>query len=224
MAPPRDDDNNAQKALIVGGIIAAAGAAALLIARKSGRSDGNDRISSDAPNWTKRSASHGARPIAAKTLLIGRPRAELYARWRNFERFADFMENVVAVEKLDDHRSRWTIKAPAGRTVTLVTRIREEIPDRKIAWESEPESDIATKGQVEFEDAGDRGTFVSLIMSYDPPGGRIGQGIAKLFFREPNIQARHDLRRFRQLMETGEVTTNASPSARKSETPTQARI
>lgn len=223
MAPPRDDDNDTQKALIIGGIIAAAGAAALLIARKSGAND-DERISSDAPNWTKRSASKGAQPIAAKTLLIARPRAELYARWRDFGRFADFMENIVSVEKLDDERSRWTIKAPAGRTVTLVTRIREEIADRKIAWESEPESDIATKGQVEFEDAGDRGTFVSLVMSYDPPGGRIGQGIAKMFFREPNIQARHDLRRFKQLMETGEVTTNASPSARSSETPTQARI
>ena len=118
-----------------------------------------------------------------------------------------------------------SIKAPAGRTVTLITRLREDIPDRKISWASEPDSDIATKGQVEFEDAvGDRGTFVSLVMSYDPPGGRIGQGIAKLFFREPNIQARHDLKRFKQLMETGEVTTNASPSARTGESPTEARI
>ena len=211
------------KALIAATLIAATGAAALIARSRKAKSDA-DTISSDAPAWTLRKASSAAQPIAAKTLLIGRPRAEIYARWRGFENFGDFMENVVSVEALDDDCSRWTIKAPAGRTVTLVTRIREDITDRKIAWASEPESDIATKGQVEFEDAGDRGTYVSLVMSFDPPGGRIGQGIAKLFFREPNIQARHDLRRFKQLLETGEVTTNASPSARASETPSEARI
>jgi uncharacterized membrane protein len=61
-------------------------------------------------------------------------------------------------------------------------------------------------------------------MAYDPPGGAIGRGIAKLMQREPSIQARRDLRRFKQLMETGEVTVNASPSARSSEDPTEARI
>ena len=223
MAPPRPNRIPVQEALFAGGIVAVAGAAAFFLSRR-GDDRGQDSIASDAPAWTLRKASRSARPIAAKTLLVGQPRAELYAVWRDFPRFAEFMENVVSVEQLGDARSRWTIKAPAGRTVTLVTRIREEIADRKIAWESEPDSDIATKGQVEFEDAGDRGTYVSLVMSYDPPGGRIGQGIAKLFFREPNIQARHDLRRFRQMMETGEVTTNASPSARPSETPTKARI
>ena len=224
MARSREAPNKVRDPLLVGGIAVAAGAVAFLLARK-GRAPHDAGVSSDAPAWTLHKSSQGAQPIAAKTILVGRPRAELYARWRDFARFADFMENVVSVEKLDGARSRWTIKAPAGRTVTLVTRIREDIPDRKIAWASEPESDIATKGQVEFEDAGaNRGTFVSLVMSYDPPGGRLGQGIAKLFFREPDIQARHDLKRFKQLMETGEVSTNASPSARASEVPTQAHI
>ena len=223
MAAPRTDRTDVQEALIAGGIAAVAGAAAIFLTRRGNDRD-EDTIASDAPAWTLHKASRSARPIAAKTLLVGRPRAELYAVWRDFTRFAEFMENVVSIEQLDAERSRWTIMAPAGQTVTLVTRIREEIADRKIAWESEPDSDIATKGQIEFEDAGTRGTYVSLVMSYAPPGGRLGQGIAKLFFREPNIQARHDLRRFRQMMETGEVTTNASPSARRNETPIEARI
>jgi uncharacterized membrane protein len=61
-------------------------------------------------------------------------------------------------------------------------------------------------------------------MRYDPPGGLLGRGIAKLLQREPQVQARRDLRRFKQLMETGEVATNASPSGRKSEDPTEPRI
>ena len=98
-------------------------------------------------------------------------------------------------------------------------------PIRPIAWESEPESQIDTQGRVEFLEAGPgRGTMVRLVMRYDPPGGVVGKGLAKLFQREPHIQARRDLRRFKSLMETGEVATNASPSGRKSETPTEPRI
>ncbi|MCA1654241.1 MAG: SRPBCC family protein [Sphingomicrobium sp.] len=220
------DRATAQKALLAGGIAAAAAGAAFLLARKSNATAPDGPVISDAPAWTLKKATKQAdRPIAAKTLLIGRPRAELYAVWKDYRRFPDFMENVEGIEPADEGASRWTIKAPAGKTVTLVTRIREDIPDRKISWESLPESDIETSGQVEFEDApGGRGTFVSLVMSYAPPAGRAGQLVAKLFAREPNIQARHDLRRFKQLMETGEVTTNASPSARPSESPAQPRV
>jgi uncharacterized membrane protein len=134
------------------------------------------------------------------------------------------MENVVSVSEAGDV-STWSIKAPAGKTVTLVNRITETVPGNSISWQSEAESEIANAGKVEFHDApAGRGTYVTLVMSYDPPGGTIGKLAAKLFQREPAIQARRDLHRFKQLMETGEVTTNASPSGRSSEIPTQAHF
>lgn len=112
-----------------------------------------------------------------------------------------------------------------GATVQVVTRIVEEVPGETIAWVSEPDSQIETDGRVEFADAPPgRGTYVRLLIRYKPPAGAVGQAIAKLLQREPNVQARRDLRRFKQLMETGEVPVNASPSARKSESPTEARI
>lgn len=212
-------------ALIVGGVAAVAGAALFFKQKSIGSSDAGPVIS-DAPAWTlKRASKQNARPIAAKTLLIGRPREELYAVWKDYSRFQEFMENVERIEEIESGVSRWTIKAPANQHVTLVNRIREDIPGRKISWESEPDSQIKTSGQVEFEDAtGGRGTFVSLVMAYDPPAGTAGKIVAKLFGREPNIQARHDLRRFKQLMETGEVTKNASPSARASESPAKPHL
>ncbi len=86
------------------------------------------------------------------------------------------MENVERVEKLDGKRSRWTIKAPAGSTVELVTEITAEEPGRRIAWKSTPDSQITTSGEVLFKTApGDRGTYVSLVQTYDPPGGAIGK-------------------------------------------------
>jgi uncharacterized membrane protein len=218
--PNRREDNStdsrgSQRALIGAGVLAAAGAAAFLFAKRSAdlRDDGVDM--SDAPDYTWRRGDKADNSLIGRTVTIGKPRDELYREWRDFSRFPRFMENVEKVEAAGDGASRWTIKAPAGTTVELVTRITEDEPGWAIAWESDESSDIRTNGRVEFIDAAPgRGTMVRLIMKYDPLGGIIGQGIAKLLQREPNIQARRDLRRFKQLMETGEVTTNAGPSGR----------
>lgn len=224
---PQSESKAAQRAIIGAGIAAAAAGAAVLWGRKT-QDSGDQDVISDAPPQVLRGdaakAVQGDDTFVGRTVTINRARQELYSEWRDFTRFPNFMDNVERVEKLDGDRSRWSIKGPGGTTVELVTRIVENVPGSKIAWESEPESAIDTAGVVEFTDAPDgRGTYVRLLMSYDPPGGAIGRGIAKLLQREPSVQARRDLRRFKQLMETGEVTRNASPSARKS-SPTEARI
>jgi len=226
MADNRSVSRGTQRALIGAGVAAAAGTAAFLLARRTGSGGAPIEEISDAPDhvWRRGTSRYDA-DLFGKTVTICKPREQLYAEWRDFTRFPRFMENVERVEKLDAKRSRWTIKAPAGSSIELVTKITEEKPGEAIAWESEPESGITTEGRVEFLDAGSgRGTMVRLVMRYDPPGGIVGKGIAKLFQREPHIQARRDLRRFKQLMETGEVTTNASPSGRASESPTEPRI
>ena len=224
-------ERNPQRALIGAGIAAAAagaaGAAFLWNRKLAGSGDGD--VISDAPPHVLRGpakqAEHGDETLVGRTVTILRPRQGLYDAWRDFTRFPEFMDNVSRVEKLDETRSRWTIKGPGGKDVELVTRIVEDVPGERIAWESEEESDVDTAGIVELTDAPPgRGTYARLLMSYDPPGGAIGRGIAKLLQREPSLQARRDLRRFKQLMETGELTVNASPSARRSETPTEARI
>ena len=193
------------------------------------RDDSDTDIMSDASPHVLRGAAkdavQGDDTLVGRTVTIGKPRQEIYDRWRDFTRFPEFMDNVKSVEDLGGGRSRWSIKGPAGKDITLVTRLVEDVPGQRIAWESEDGSDIDTAGVLELTDAPPgRGTYVCLLMSYDPPGGAIGRGIAKLLQREPSLQARRDLRRFKQLMETGEVTTNASPSARRSESSTESRI
>jgi uncharacterized membrane protein len=218
-----DDRNSNTRALIGAGLAVAAGAATFLLARRNADMRDNGANISDAPDHVFRNPSDPE--LVGKTVTIGKPAQELYDRWRNFTRFPDFMDNVERVTTNGDGTSTWTIKAPLGSSVEVVTRITEDQPGRTIGWASTPESQIETEGRVEFTDAGPgRGTAVRLTMRYKPPGGVIGKTFAKVFQREPDLQARRDLRRFKQLMETGEVTTNASPSARKSESPTEARI
>jgi uncharacterized membrane protein len=159
----------------------------------------------DAPGRTARRGEFGGYEVVGHAVTINRPRHELYVFWRDFQNLQTFMENVERVQSTGQDSAVWTIKAPAGQTVDIETRVIEDRPDELIAWRSVEGSDIDTEGRVRFRDAGRRGTIVEAIIAYKPPAGAVGKWIAKLFQREPNIQGRQELKRFKMLMETGEV-------------------
>lgn len=168
-----------------------------------------DRARHDDAPVTASKETKPSRALLAEAVTINRPAQELYDFWRNPTNLAPVMENIEAIERIDDRRSRWTVKAPAGRDVSWESVITEDIPGAAITWQSAEGADIANSGRIEFVDVGPRGTVVRAVIAYDPPGGTIGQLIAKLFQREPRIQTRRDLHRFKQLMETGEIATGA---------------
>lgn len=174
----------------------------------------------DAPPPTAKHGSAGTETAAslpdaigssatARAVTINRPRDELYAYWRDFSRLPDFMDNVVRIDVADRTRSHWVVKAPGGRTVEWDAIVTEDVPGEAIAWASTEGADVPNSGRIEFRDAGARGTVVTATILYEPPMGAIGKLVAKIFQREPAIQARRDLRRFKQLMETGEIATSA---------------
>jgi uncharacterized membrane protein len=163
------------------------------------------RYSDDTPQKARR---RSRRTVVGRTVTINRPRAELYAFWRDFAKLPLFMENVRSVDVLDSKRSRWTIAGPGGVDAEFVAEIVEEKPDELIAWQSEQGAGVRNSGRITFRDApGGRGTEVDATIAYDPPGGTVGQWAAKLMQREPNVQARRELKRFKQLMEAGEIAT-----------------
>ena len=155
--------------------------------------------------------------LVGRTVTINRPRAELFAYWRDFANLATFMENVERVDMLDRTRSHWVVKGPSG-SYEWTAAITGEAEGDFIAWASEDGADVPNSGRVDFRDAqAGRGTIVTATILYDPPAGTIGRLIAKMFQREPAIQARRDLRRFKQLMETGEIATGARNRALQEE-------
>ena len=147
--------------------------------------------------------------LIGKSVTINKPAAELWAFWRDFSNLPHFMENIVSIEVRDDTLSHWVVKGPGGKQVEWNARVTDEAPGQFIAWEAEPGADVKNAGRVEFKDAGKRGTVVTAEIVYEPPAGIIGRLIAGAFQREPGIQARRDLRRFKQLMEAGEIATPA---------------
>jgi uncharacterized membrane protein len=152
-----------------------------------------------------------------KTITINRSPEVVYKFWRNFENLPRFMHNLVSVTSLGLGHSRWVAKAPAGQTVEWDAKILEDVPNRLISWHSLEGSDVDNAGAVRFEEApGQRGTIVRVDITYRPPGGKFGAGLAKLFGKAPDQEVQGDLFRFKQVLETGHVMSRDGQSPGKS--------
>lgn len=152
-----------------------------------------------------------------EAVTVNKPRHEVYEFWRNLENLPRFMQHLQTV-RVDGGRSHWTAKGPAGRTVEWDAVIHNEVENERIAWRSLPGSDVDNAGSVLFTDApAGRGTVVRVELQYNPPGGVLGAIVAKFWGEEPSQQVREDLRRFKRIMETGElITTEGQPSGQES--------
>lgn len=149
-----------------------------------------------------------------RTVAINRSPADCFAFWRDLERLPRFMRHVEHVRKLDETRSRWVVRAPAGQTVEWDAAIVRLEPDRLIAWRSLEGADVDSTGVVEFTPRpGGKGTLLRVSMEYRPPAGALGAAVAKLFGEAPEQQLKEDLRRLKQLLETGELATTEGQPA-----------
>ena len=145
-----------------------------------------------------------------KTVTIDRPASELYSYWRDLTNLPSFMKHLKSVTNKDEEgkTSHWIADAPLGLWIEWDAEIIADESDRLIAWNALDNADIDNCGFVRFQPAtGDRGTQVKVVLEYQPPGGALTNAIAKLFGESPQEQIGDELNRFKQLMETGEITT-----------------
>lgn len=143
-----------------------------------------------------------------KTVTINKPAEELYRFWRNFENLPHFMKHLKSVTVISEKRSHWTANAPMGASVEWDADILEERENEFISWASVEGADVDNSGFVRFKPGPTgRGTEVKVVIEYNPPGGAVTSAIAKLFGEEPEQQVGDDLRRFKMMMEAGEIAT-----------------
>jgi uncharacterized membrane protein len=146
---------------------------------------------------------------AQASCIVNRSPEEVYTFWRRFENLPRFMKHLESVNDLGNGRSHWVAKGPAGMSVEWDATIIADVPNEVITWRSLEGSDVDNAGAVRFQAApGGRGTIVKVNIQYNPPAGVIGATIAKLFGEEPEQQLDDDLRRFKQVMEVGEVVVS----------------
>ena len=137
-------------------------------------------------------------------IVLNRPRSEVYRFWRDLENLPRFMEHLQSVTALDEWRSRWIAKGPAGTRLEWEAEIHNEIPNELIAWRSLEGSEVANAGSVHFIPTDNGDTEVRVVLRYDPPAGRLGAAVSRLLGEDPSRQVADDLRRLKQVLEAGE--------------------
>jgi uncharacterized membrane protein len=164
----------------------------------------------DAQKLSTDSGAHGGMS-QVNTLTVNRSPEELYSFWRDFQNLPRFMSHLESVQVIDDRRSHWVANTRTGATVEWDAEITEDRPNQLIAWRSLEGSDVDNWGTVRFDPApGNRGTEVRVEIEYNPPGGALGAGVAKIIGDAPEQKIKGDLFRFKQVMETGEVVKSDS--------------
>jgi uncharacterized membrane protein len=137
-----------------------------------------------------------------KSVFIFRPVAEVFSFWRNFENLPSIMSHVESIQVTGATRSHWVIKGPVGSNLEWDAEITEERENECIAWCSLEGSEVANKGYVKFESTLEgRGTDLTVNLRYDPPAGKFGAWVAKVFGEDPEQQIEEDLNDFKELLE-----------------------
>lgn len=190
----------------VGGMLATVAGGALLYRGLTGTCPAYSALEIDTA--TDQPALH-----VDQVVTIDRPATDLYRFWRSFENLPTIMPHLLAVSSDGDGRSRWTARGPAifGGRITWDAELLEDVPNERLAWRSLPGAVVEHVGSVKFE-PGPRGTAVRFASRYVAPAGRVGAWAASLLGHDPQQQIREGLRRFKQLMEVGEIpTTQGQP-------------
>ena len=143
-----------------------------------------------------------------RAITIRRPASDLYAFWRDVPNLMQVIKHRVEITSIAPDVSHWAVSAPGKRMVEWDAEIVNDKPARLIAWRTREGAEVANAGSVRFEAApGDEGTEVTVALEYNPPGGKLGAAIAKLTRDSASSQVYDALRRFKALMEAGEIPT-----------------
>jgi uncharacterized membrane protein len=153
-----------------------------------------------------RKALGGTRGIRLDaSVTIARPVDEVYARFRRLENLPTFMRAIERVDLDGERQSHWVMRAPGGLKVEWDAAIINDEPPARLAWRSLPGADVASAGSVRFQPLPRGGTAVHVLLQYEPPFGKTGASLASLLGHSPAALLREDLRRFKQVMEAGEI-------------------
>src|SRR5579872_3126582 len=139
-----------------------------------------------------------------RSIVVNRPRSEVFRFWRHLENLARFMENVYSVREVGGRESHWIVRGPAGRRAEWDAVIHNEIANELIAWRTLPGAGVDHAGSVWFKDAPGGVTEITVELQYNPPAGTLGAAVAALWGQEPGMQIAKDLRHLKRVLRSEE--------------------
>ncbi len=156
---------------------------------------------------TRQALRGSAGVLVEESVTVNRPIEELYRFWRNLENLPRVMRHLQSVERLTETLSRWRASGPAGTEVEWNAEIINDVANEVIGWRSIEGSDVVSAGSVHFDpEPFGRGTRIRVRLQYSPPGGKVGDAVARLLGRDAATEIRDDLQRFKHNIEAGEQT------------------
>ncbi len=166
------------------------------------------RLSAEVEPAAQETSEPRSVPVAT-AITVGAPANRVYQAWEGFRNLPRFMGEFASVEVTDDRVSRWRAALPAGRSLEWDVEITESSPNERIAWQTSEGAPVAASGQIRFRQAPrDQGTEVIFTAEFTPPGGELGARIGGIFSDPIGTKIQNDLRRFKQLMELGEIVAS----------------
>lgn len=210
------DNHESDSSAKFGALLAGLGIAALGLTRKSatrvamvatGATIASFALRDDSAEQSQSSS------CATSSIIVNVPRERAYSFWRDFSNLPQFMNHLKSVEVSDGRHSRWVAYGPMNKEIEWDAEITDEQENERILWQSIEGSDISMLGIVEFTEAvGKRGTLIKVNISYESPGGALSNTAAKLLGKDPSFLMRQDMRRFKALLEAGEIPTTEGQS------------
>lgn len=211
----RDEDENNNNAKLLAATVAVLGVTALDIMQ--GAKLTSEKLPStghDEGSFQQSKGDDGTVRLGAH-ITVGASPSEVYEFWKDLGNLPSFMGHLDTVRMTGNGRSHWKAKAPAGLTVEWDAEVIEDRPNEYIAWHSLESEQVDNLGSVTFIEAPQgRGTEVHLEMEYHPRGGVVGAKIAEVFKKIPALALSADLRRFKQMIELGEITQSDATAAK----------
>ena len=209
-------DGNPKKSNLTLALTSLAGVTAVDLVCALGLSRGIRKEEDAEESQTGEGASEASTARVERSLTIEKSAEELYQRWRDLQTLSRVMGHFADVRASGDGQTHWELHGPAGRVLEWDVRTIEDRPGEVLRWQASPDAKVPVEGSVRFRPApGNRGTVVTLRFQFDPPGGVLGDAAVRLLGGAPGLLASKALRRFKSLVETGEIpTTERQPAGR----------
>lgn len=134
---------------------------------------------------------------------------EVYEFWIDFENYSEFMQHVVSVREAEEGLTHWVMEGPEDTRIEWDAEITRMEVNRRVAWNSKDDQEMATSGQVTLTGLPKNETQISMTLQYAPPKSLPKKVVDELFGDFSSIVT-EDLRRFKAQFEAATEPATAA--------------
>jgi uncharacterized membrane protein len=150
----------------------------------------------------RRRVDHTRNVNVRASVVVNRPREEVYAFWRKLENLPLFMRHLESVDEIDNTTSAWKVRLPGGLGfIRWEAEIVKEEDGTMLSWQSVPGASVQNAGKINFSDTPGKGTRIDALISYHAPMGKFGEEVSHLLSPVFSEMIKNDILGFKHFLE-----------------------